>query len=203
MVIDKIREIILTQENLRRLTELVNEEITKETHDYRQNFDSIETELTSVRRRLDNLYEALETKLLEVSDLAPRIKHLRQRQDSLLISKQDIEGIIANKRVELADLKTVTGYVADLKQLLVEGSLEERKVFIHSFVKEIRVTGDNVDLIYTAPLPPEHLSDSKAGVLSTVRSGRPYRSRTCDTLIKSHGVLVLGRVKANIVFLTP
>ncbi len=32
---------------------------------------------------------------------------------------------------------------------------------------------------------------------------RPYRSRTCDTLIKSHGVLVQARKEVKTVFSTP
>jgi len=46
--------------------------------------------------------------------------------------------------VELADTETVTQYVNDLRNLLSENPLTERKSFIRSFVKEVKVTGDEV-----------------------------------------------------------
>jgi hypothetical protein len=47
----------------------------------------------------------------------------------------------------------------------------EKKSFIRSFVKEVRVTGDEVQLTYTMPLPPDGVITEKAGVLDTVRHG--------------------------------
>ena len=55
-------------------------------------------------------------------------------------------------------------------------------------------------------LLPKTVEIGNVGKMSAEKkdlASRPYRSRTCDTLIKSHGVSVLGRVKANIAFLTP
>ena len=76
-------------------------------------------------------------------------------------------------------------YVADLKTLLTRSELTERRAFIRRFVKEIKVTGDEVILTYTMPSKPNGTSEDRIGVLPIVLHGRPYRSRTCDTLIKS------------------
>ncbi|MGB8706602.1 MAG: hypothetical protein WCD72_01440 [Dehalococcoidia bacterium] len=78
---------------------------------------------------------------------------------------------MSNRRVELANLETVTQYVADLRNLLNESSLTERKAFIRSFVKEMQVTGDEVLLTYTIPLPPQGISQERVGVLCSVQRG--------------------------------
>ena len=70
------------------------------------------------------------------------------------------------RQAELASLETVTSYVDDLRTLLNESSLAERKSFIRSFVKEVRVTGNEVLLTYTIPLPPTGISQETTGVLS-------------------------------------
>ncbi len=49
-------------------------------------------------------------------------------------------------------MKTVKSYVEDLRNLLEDSSLAERKSFIKSFVREVRVTGTEVLLSYTIPL---------------------------------------------------
>lgn len=68
-------------------------------------------------------------------------------------------------------IRSVKSYVDDLHNLLNRSSLTERKAFIRSFVKEVKVTGDEVLLNYTMPLPPEGISEEKVGVLSTVHYG--------------------------------
>ena len=47
-------------------------------------------------------------------------------------------------RGELADLQMITEYAVDLRQLIVESSIEEQKA---RFIKEIRVKGGDVELI--------------------------------------------------------
>ena len=103
--------------------------------------------------------------------MAPRIQQLRQRQQQVQTRKWELEALLANRRAELADLETVTRYVDDLRNLLNESSLAERKSFIRSFVKEVKVTGDEVLLTYTMPLPPQGISQEKVGVLYSVQHG--------------------------------
>jgi len=46
----------------------------------------------------------------------------------------------------------VKSYVEDLRNLLEESPMAERKSFVKSFVKEVRVTGNEVLLSYNIPL---------------------------------------------------
>ena len=81
---------------------------------------------------------------------------------------------MSDKRVELADLKTVKGYVNDLRDTLDDGSLSDRRAFIRSFVKEIAVSQQEIRLSYTLPLLPDGLTEEKVGVLPIVRYGGRY-----------------------------
>jgi hypothetical protein len=65
----------------------------------------------------------------------------------------------------------VTRCVNGLRSLLEESTLAERKSFIRSFVKEVEVTGDEVLLTCTMPLPPEGISEGRVGVLYSVHYG--------------------------------
>ena len=78
---------------------------------------------------------------------------------------------MSDRRVELASPEIVRSYVDDLRNLLNNSSLAERRAFIQSFVKEVKVTGDEVLLTYTMPLLPTGVSEEKVGVLSTVQYG--------------------------------
>ncbi|MCL0056029.1 hypothetical protein M1N81_00415 [Dehalococcoidia bacterium] len=68
--------------------------------------------------------------------------------------RTEIENMLSERRVELGDLKTVRHYVNDLHNLLSESPLTERRAFIRSFVKEVKVTGDEALLTYNhTPAP--------------------------------------------------
>jgi site-specific DNA recombinase len=70
--------------------------------------------------------------------------------------------------------------VDDLRNPLDESIIAERKSFIRSFVKEIKVTGDEVLLTYTMPLPPEVTLEEKTPVLYSVHPSGDRGIRTPD-----------------------
>jgi DNA invertase Pin-like site-specific DNA recombinase len=173
LVIQKIKEHILTTENLARLVNIVNEEMDSLAAEYQQRLYSVKDEITDLNCRLERLYDALETGKIQLADLAPRIQQLRQRQEQLQRSKWELEQQLSDRRIELADTKTVTKYVADLRNFINENSLAERKSFIRSFVKAVKVTGDKALLSYTIPMLPRGLCEETLPVLSIVHDGGP------------------------------
>ncbi len=170
IIVNKIKEHILTEENLQELVRLVNEDMDSAVVHFREELDSVLNEITGLNNRLEKLYDALETGKIGLDDLAPRIQQLKNRQGQIQSRKWELEALLSDRRVELADVETVARCVDDLRSLLEESSLTERKAFIKSFVREVKVTGDEVLLTYTMPLPPQGTSEEKMGVLSSVHS---------------------------------
>jgi len=171
LVVCKIRERILTRENLIKLVKLVHEEMDSATKSYQDELEMVCNAVIDVNHRLERLYDAIETGKLNLADLVPRIHELRSRQEQLQLRRIEIENQMSDRRVELADLETISGYVDDLQELLKEGSLVERRAFIRSFVREVKVTGNEVVLNYTVPMLPDGVTIEKEGVLPTVQYG--------------------------------
>jgi site-specific DNA recombinase len=129
---------------------------------------------------LNRLYDAVETGKISLDDLTPRIRELRNRQEQLLSRRIELEALMSDRKVELADLSTVKDYVSDLRHTLEESPLSARRAFIRSFVENIIVTKKEVQLNYTIPLLPKGLTEEKVGVLPTVHYGGRYWTRTSD-----------------------
>jgi hypothetical protein len=98
----------------------------------------------------------------------------------LQAAKWGLEQQLSDRRVELADAETVARCVSELRDLLTEGSFAERKTFIRSFVKEIKVTGDDALLTYTMPILPGGVAEERLSVLPIVHGGGPFWTRTRD-----------------------
>lgn len=80
------------------------------------------------------------------------------------------------------DADIVKSYVENLRDVLSHSPLMEQKAFIRSFVKEVKVTGGEVLLTYTIPLPPDGVTEDLTEVLDTVQNGGRCRTRTYDPL---------------------
>ncbi len=88
------------------------------------------------------------------------------------------------RTLELADPGVVREYVQDLKQLLRESSIVERKAFLKSFVERIEVDNSEMKVIYSIPMPPDHPAMETVGVLPFVHN-RPHNSQTHKYLLSN------------------
>ena len=68
-VVGKIRSNILTEGNIRDLVKVVDEEMDGIAREQRKRLKTVDSELTDVRRRLDRLYNLVETTDLDMADV--------------------------------------------------------------------------------------------------------------------------------------
>ena len=205
MVVEKIRANILTEGNIRELVKLVDEEMDGVAKEQRVKLETAEAELSDVRRRLERLYNLVETTDMDINDFKPRIRDHRERQERLEATAEEARALLSQRRVVLDDVQTITAYAEDMSEFLNESELTERRAFIESFVKEIVVRPGNAVVRYSIPMPedsriPGRVAEEVAlhrPVLSTVKLGGPCGDRTHDTRIKSP-VLYLAELTAHV-----
>ena len=179
MIIDNIRENILTESNIRELVKLVNEELDSVVREQREKAEAVEEELNEIRRRLDRLWQAVETTDLEINDILPRIREHKERQEKLEIAADEAKAILAVRMQGLGDEETIAAYVREMSDFLMESELTETRAFIRSFVKEIGVVPGKATIRYTIPMPKDSPIKGRdaqeialsAPVLSTVTHG--------------------------------
>ena len=175
-VVEKIRERILAEETIVELVQLVAEEIDAMAGELSGRLEVVEAELGDVRKRLEKLYEAIETSELTLEVLSPRIFSLRHREEQLEAARDDAERQLEQRRVELPTTKEIKEYVANFREFLAEGTIPERKALIRNFVEGIEVNGEEAVLTYTIPMPNDGVTSEPASVLDFVQSGPPLRT---------------------------
>ena len=173
-IVEKIRERILTEETIVELVTMVAEEIDAMAGELSGRLEVIDAELRDVRKRLERLYEALETSELTLEVLSPRIFSLRHREEQLEAAREDAETQLEQRRVELPNTEEIARYVAEFRDFLQEGTIPECKALIRNFVESIEVVGDEATLTYTIPMPNDGVTSESASVLDFVKSGPPF-----------------------------
>ena len=170
-VIDRIKGYILTEENLEELVKLTNEELAQSCTKERERLRLLETQIADVNSRLGKLYDVLETGEFNGGVLAPRIKALLQKKETLQQAKAEAEEVLRYKAVDMADPKVVRHYVNDMKDLLAKSSITEQRSFLKSFIERIEVGDSAVKVHYTTPMPPSNFSEETVGVIPFAHHG--------------------------------
>jgi site-specific DNA recombinase len=180
LVIEQIKQKVLTQEYLEELVKLVNEELDSVHGLLGDKLDVIDAELTDVKGRLSKHYDALETSKLSLDDLSPSIKELKARQDELTKARVQMEADMVVEGVQHVELEAVKFYAQDLRSLLEEGDFTQSKTFLRSFVKKVIINGDKAKIQYRLPMPPDGKRTQSVGVLPIDTLGGDRGTRTPD-----------------------
>ena len=141
-----------------------------------ESMEVVEAELQDPGTRLGRLYDDLETGKLDLMDLAPRIKEMRQRQSEVPEVRAKLESEMTDQGVRAVDDTLVKAYAEDLQGLLEESRIIERKAFVCSFVDRIDVDRKNVTVHYKLPLPTCAGTENSREVLPIITSGGANRT---------------------------
>ena len=179
-VIEEIKKRVLNDENLEELVKIANEDIAAASENLRERLSSIDHEVNDVRNRLDHLYDALETGKFDYNDLAPRIKELKGRQDELSKAKILAEAEMTVQGVKDLNLEDVKSDICELRQMLEETEIVERKSFLRSFIKKIVIDEDRATIYYILPGLEDISYAEDNAVLPIVTSGGDRGIRTPD-----------------------
>jgi len=170
-VTNRIKDCILTEENLKELVKLTNEELAQTCAEEREKLELLQAQIAEVDSRLGKLYDALETGEFKGGELAPRIQALFQKKEELQRAKAEAEEALRYQAVDMADPQIVRDYVDDLRGLLERSSIIEQRGFLKSFVEKIEVGDSEVKMYYTIPMPPNSLPEETVGVIPFVHQG--------------------------------
>ena len=194
LIIDQLREHVLTESNVRDLVRMVDEEMDGVASDQRLKLETVEEELAEVRRRMDRLWHAVETSDLEINDILPRIRQHQERQERLELAADEARAVLQDRRELLDSVEVITAYAREMNEFLRTSEVTESRAFIRSFVKEIVVKPGTATIRYTIPTPPDSpIGGTDAAefglperVITTVSSGTPGRNRTCAHGLGNH-----------------
>ena len=202
LVIEQIKQKVLTPEYLEGLVKLVNAELDS-THGLLKNkLDDIDLELEEVRNRLAKLYDVLETGKLNLDDLAPRIKELKAKQDGLMKTRVQTEADMVLEGVQHINAEAVKAYAQDLRSLLEDGDFIQSKAFLRSFVKKIIIDGDKAKIQYHLPMPPNGKRTQEVEVLPINTLGGAEGIRTPYLLVANEALSLLSYSPITLVIIT-
>ena len=163
LMVKTLKERVLTEDNVKKFLLYVNEEVNLFIKDYAVKIATLKSSIEEKRERRRKLYNTIETGTLNYTDVAPRIKELNDEVALLTAEIQEIESQKTQQDPVILSDEELRPYVLDLQETLMKGSIVERKSFMRTFIKEIRVDYPRLEVEYTIPLPIPKLVVSEQG----------------------------------------
>ena len=116
---------------------------------------------------------------------------MRAKQDELSEARVVAEAEMTLQGYQHLDTEAVNSYVTDLRNILDESEVAQRKAFLRSFVKKIVVEKERVKLYYNLPVPPDGRKTDTVRVLPIDTPSGPEgtipRTETVSCLAPSGG----------------
>jgi site-specific DNA recombinase len=177
-VMSEVRKLVLDDKNLQLLVQLVNERLSDLKTTEQSSLEATERKIQGLRRRLQRNYDALESGLLDLEELAPRIRELRSEIREAERTRDEIKQRVRESEASALTLEGVLPYARKLRETLRIGSFKQRKVFLAGVVNAVRVGRESVELDYRLPLPQVETGDLVSPALQSVTSSGGGGSRT-------------------------
>ena len=186
LMIQTIRENILTESSIHSLVRTLDEEMDGAAKEHRNRVEAIDEEIAEANRKLDRIWHLVETTDLDMADAAKRIKEHKADIERLELSADEARTALAERRAVLDRVGVIADYAKEMGDFLRTSEVTETRAFIRSFVKEIRVSPGRASIFYTIPMPadsPINGMDTQemalpGSVMNKVRVGAPKGTRT-------------------------
>ena len=172
LIMQSIKEKILTEDNIQELLILINEKFGIIEKDIKDRLSRIDRMVESKTKALNKWYRVFEdSEDVNISDIAPRIKALKDEIDKLGDEKIELHyKLELNKPPKLTE-QEIQPYLDELREILLLSSITEQKSFIRSFIEKISLDKESATIEYTFPLNPNEKSSNKE-VLVLSSNGR-------------------------------
>ncbi len=176
LIVNEIRENVLTESNIRDLVKLLDEEMDGVARDQRERLQTIEEELEDVKKRLARIWNHIETTDTEMADASDRIREHRERKEKLEVAAEEARALLKERRQFLDSADTIATFAAEMSEFLKTSELTETKAFVGSFVKEVVVKPGRAAIVYSIRLPDsesrtmKYSPPVKAAIIATTRT---------------------------------
>jgi site-specific DNA recombinase len=123
----------------------------RESSPVRRRQESLERDLTRVRKSVERLLTAYQEELLSLEELRRRMPELRQREQALQAELQSLHTQIADRTAYLRLAETLSAFLGRLRESARTLDVLERQRIVRLLVKEVIVGHDGITIRHSIP----------------------------------------------------
>ena len=157
-VIDRVRKLVFSDENMRKLVDGINVATKSLRIDYTRKITELKKKAADLQLRTRRQYEAIESGKIDLSLVTERLKELRVQRDSLQEEIAYYERLNAQNRPVYITPSMIEFYRKEMEEVFVGTNVHEQRDFLKKFIEKIVIHDNRIEIIYYAPGPKSLLS---------------------------------------------
>ena len=154
LVLRKLLEHVLTDENLRDIINQVAQDKDNLTKDQRKKLRAAEKQLQGLNTRKNNLLAYMEHGSVSYEEAGQRMKEIEDQIERLNATVGELRVLEAHRMKFVTDAERILNYAKSIGTYLREDNVRRAQMFLKSFIAEIRIGEDKAIIRYTVPMPP-------------------------------------------------
>lgn len=150
-VIDAVRDHILKPEHFAELVREVQADLRASASHASDKRAVIVTQLGEINKKLERLYEAVESGTIPYARLADRIEQWSIEREELNRKLTELPREEANPVLAISP-EGVAAWVASLREVFARGTTDEQRALLRAWVRRVTADGDKLTIEYTFPM---------------------------------------------------
>lgn len=142
IVFNKINEVLYDKSILEDLVININKKSKEIIKPLENQLNHIEREIRALEIKKSKVFELYEDGIISKQDLAERLKETAQKTDNELQKKENIQRQLNKSTSDPIDYKIIEELMSKFNNILMESSVEKKKLVLNLIVQKIKVNPD-------------------------------------------------------------
>ncbi|MFH1504947.1 MAG: recombinase family protein [Candidatus Omnitrophota bacterium] len=147
----RVKKLIFSEENMKKLVNDINMATKSLRIDYGKKIIELKRKASDLQLRLLRQYEVIESGIIDLSLVAPRLKELKIQRDSLQEEISYYESLNSQNQPVYITRAMIDKYRKEMEQIFMGDNVQEKREFLKKFIEKIIVKDEGIEIIYYAP----------------------------------------------------
>jgi len=150
-VIKRVKELLFSDKNMKKLADDINQAAKSMRTDYWKKIMDLKKKSADLQTRTMRQYTAIESGVIDLSLVAPRLRELKKQKDSLQEEIAHYETLNSRHQPVNITRAMIEGFRKEMEEIFVGNSVQEKREFLKKFIERIVVGEDGVEIVYYRP----------------------------------------------------
>jgi len=150
-VIRRVKELLFSDSNMKKLADDINRAAKSLKTDYWSKITELKKKASDIQTRIMRQYAAIESGVIDLSLVAPRLRELKNQKDSLQEEITHYETLNSRHQPVNISRATIEGFRKEMEEIFVGNSVQEKREFLKKFIEKIIVSEEGIEIVYYAP----------------------------------------------------
>jgi len=150
-IIKRVKSLLFSDENMKKLADDINQAAKSLRTDYWKKIIDLKKKASELQNRVMRQYDAIESGIIDLTLVAPRLKELKTQKDSLQEEIAYYENLNSRHQPIHISRAMIDNFRKEMEVIFVGNNVQEKREFLKKFIEKIIIKEDGVGIVYYAP----------------------------------------------------